>query len=72
MIDPKELELDAPGPAYRPRVIDGGVVGLDVERFAQTIALLEDYVDSLLAAEGPPPMDPLIDDDDLETRVSCF
>jgi hypothetical protein len=72
MIDPIELELDAPAPTYRPRVIDGGVVGLDVERFAQTIALLENYVDSLLAADGPPTMDPWIDDEDLETRVSCL
>jgi hypothetical protein len=72
MIDPIELEPDAPAPTYRPRVIDGGAVGLDVERFAQTIALLENYVDSLLAADGPPTMDPWIDDDDLETRVSCL
>jgi hypothetical protein len=71
MIDPIELEFDAPTPSYRPRVIEGGVVGLDVERFAQTMALLENYADTLLAIDGPM-MDPWIDDADLETRVSCF
>jgi hypothetical protein len=72
MIDPIELEFDAPATTYRPRVIDGGVVGLDLERFAQTMALLENYVDSPLAADGPPTMDPWIDDEDLETRISCL
>jgi hypothetical protein len=72
MIDPIELEFDAPATTYRPRVIYGVVVGLDVERFAQTMALLETYVDSLLAADGPPTMDPWIDDEDLETRISCL
>jgi hypothetical protein len=71
MIDPIELEFDVPAPTYRPRVIEGGVVGLDVERFAQTMALLENYADTLLAVDGPM-MDPWIDDEDLETRVSCF
>ena len=72
MIDPIELESDAPATTYRPRVIDGGGVGLDVERFAQTMALLENYVDSLLAADGPPTMDPWIDDEDLQIRISCL
>jgi hypothetical protein len=72
MIDPIELEFDAPAPPYRPRVINGGAVGLDAERVAQTMALLENYVDSFLAADGPPAMDPWIDDEDLETRVSCL
>jgi hypothetical protein len=72
MIDPIELEFDVPAPAYRPRVLEGGAAGISVEHVARTMALLENYVDSILAADGPPMMDPWIDDEDLETRVSCL
>ena len=69
MLDPIELEFDPPAAAYRPRVIEGG---LDLERFAATIAMLEHYVDSLIVADGPPAMDPWTDDGGLDIRLSCL
>ncbi|MEA2645533.1 MAG: hypothetical protein QOE92_616 [Chloroflexota bacterium] len=42
---------------------------LEVERLHATMVVLEDYVDSLLAAEEAPAMDSWIDDVDLELRV---
>jgi len=72
MIDPIELEFDASATAYRPRVIDGGVVGARRRALRPDHGALENYVDSLLAADGPPPIDPWIDDEDLEARISCL
>ena len=69
MLDPIELEFDSPAIPYRPRVIEGG---MDLDRFAATIAMLEHYVDSLIVADGPPTMDPWIDDDDIGVRLSCL
>ena len=69
MLDPIELEFDAPTTTHRPRVIEGG---MDLDRFAATIAMLEHYVDGLIVADEPPAMDPWIDDEDIELRLSCL
>ncbi|HXA41939.1 MAG TPA: hypothetical protein VNV65_03390 [Candidatus Solibacter sp.] len=45
---------------------------MDLDRFAATIAMLEHYVDSLIVADGPPAMDPWIDNDDIDVRLSCL
>lgn len=72
MIDPIELEFDSPSDRYRPRVINGGALPLEVERFAATMAMLEHYVESLIVADGPPTMDPWIDDGDIDVRLACL
>lgn len=73
MINPTELETRGErSQPYRPTVLDGGAMNIDLKRLTETMAMLENYVDSLLAAEGPPAMDPWIDDEDLATRMSCL
>ena len=73
MINPLAQENESPGRhAYRPRVLQGGAAALDIDRLSQTMAMLEDYVDSVLTLEGAPGIDPWVDDVDLETRMSCL
>jgi hypothetical protein len=45
---------------------------LDIDRLSQTMAMLEDYVDGIVALQGAPGMDPWVDDVDLETRMACL
>ena len=73
MINQLAQEIAAPARrATRPRVLEGGATALDIDRLSQTMAMLEDYVDSVLALEGAPSMDPWVDDVDLETRMACL
>jgi hypothetical protein len=73
MINPLAPEIEAPArPAPRPRVLQGGAAALDIDRLRQTMAMLEDYIDGMLALEGAPGMDPSVDDIDLENRIACF
>jgi hypothetical protein len=73
MINPLAHEIEAPPrQAQRPRVLQGGAIALDIEHLSQTMAMLEDYVDGVLALDGPPGMDPWVDDLDLETRMACL
>jgi hypothetical protein len=73
MINPLAHETPALArQAPRPRVLRGGAAALDIDRVSQTMAMLEDYVDSILALQGAPGMDPWVDDVDLETRIACL
>jgi hypothetical protein len=70
MIQTEELT----GATTRPRqvkvkVIQGGRE-LDLERFAETLAMLESYVDGVLAAAGLPAMDPGVDDQVVDVRLA--
>jgi hypothetical protein len=72
MIQTAELTPGAPGP--RPlnvRVIQG-VTELDLERFAETLAMLESYVDGVLAATELPAMDSWIDDEVMDVRLASL
>jgi hypothetical protein len=68
MINPLAPETEAPL-RPRPRVLEGGAAALDMDRLRQTMAMLEDYVDSVMSMDGAPGMDPWVDDVDLEARM---
>lgn len=56
---------------FSPRVLEGGML-FDVERLTQAMAMLEGYVDSMLAAYEPPALDPYIDEEDIRLRVASL
>jgi hypothetical protein len=60
-------------PVRRPiiRVIQGGKE-LDLERLAETLAMLESYVDGVLEAAELPAMDPWIDDQVMDARLASL
>ena len=70
MIQAEELTRQ---PARRPvvRVIQGGKE-LDLERFAETLAMLESYVDGVLEAAELPAMDPWVDDQVMDARLASL
>ena len=73
MINTLAHEIQAPTrQSPRPRVLKGGAARLDIDRLSQTMALLEDYVDSMLTLESGPAMDPRVDDVDLEARMASL
>jgi hypothetical protein len=51
--------------SFIPEVLDGGV-SLDINRLAQTMAMLEDYVDSMLAMDDPRPGSPWIEEESIQ------
>ena len=53
------------------RVIQGGKE-LDLERFAETLAMLESYVDGVLEAGELPAMDPWVDDQVMDVRLASL
>ncbi len=57
MIDPKRDRDPVTRPSFIPHLRDGGL-SLDVEHLAQTMAMLEDYVDAMLALDDPLPARP--------------
>jgi hypothetical protein len=57
---------------FLPRVIDGGVTQLKIRQLTETIARLEDYVESLIAAEGLADMDPWVDDEVDDLRLASY
>jgi hypothetical protein len=59
------------GPTFSPHVIEGGLM-FDVERLSQTMAMLEGYVESMLAAYEPPAKVPYIDEEDIRLRVASL
>ncbi len=67
-----QAEQLAPSPR-RPvvRVIQGGRE-FDLERFAETLAMLESYVDGVLEAGDLPSMDPWIDDQVMDVRLASL
>ncbi|MDQ6747257.1 MAG: hypothetical protein M3010_04010 [Candidatus Dormibacteraeota bacterium] len=71
MIQAKELTAT-------PRVPSTGAVparetaGLDIERFADALTMLELYVDGMLAATELPAMDPWVDDQVMDARLASF
>jgi hypothetical protein len=60
-------------PVRRPiiRVIQGGKE-LDLERFAETLAMLESYVDGVLEAAELPAQDPWVDDRVMDARLASL
>jgi HPt (histidine-containing phosphotransfer) domain-containing protein len=73
MINTLAQEIQTPPrQSPRPRVLKGGAATLDMDRLSQTMALLEDYVDSMLTLESGPRMDPWVDDVDLEARMASL
>lgn len=67
-----QAEQLSPRP-HRPvmRVIHGGKE-LDLERFAETLAMLESYVDGVLAAGELAAMDPWVDDQVMDVRLASI
>ena len=53
------------------RVIHGGKE-LDLERFAETLAMLESYVDGVLAAEELAATDDWVDDQVMDVRLASL
>lgn len=70
-----QTERLTPG-ASEPRPLKAGVIQggkeLDLERFAETLAMLESYVDGVLAATELPAMDPWIDDEVMDVRLASL
>lgn len=60
-------------PPRRPvmRVINGGKE-LDLERFAETLTMLESYVDGVLEASELSAMDPWVDDQVMDVRLASL
>ena len=70
------LNIERPGTArpataagFRPRVLEGARFQVDVGRLEATMAVLEDYVESMLAAEEGAAMDSWLEDLDVELRM---
>lgn len=72
MIQTEELtpRVSRPRPP-RVRVIQGARK-LDLERFAETLAMLESYVDGVIAATELPAMDPWVDDEVMDVRLASL
>jgi hypothetical protein len=59
-----------PTPALETN-LQGGQ-GLDIERFAGALAMLESYVDGMLAANELPAMDPWVEDEVTDARLASL
>ncbi|MDP9325648.1 MAG: hypothetical protein M3O87_03830 [Candidatus Dormibacteraeota bacterium] len=71
MIDAKDGIDTRNRPSFIPTVRDGGLT-LDLERLSQTMAMLEDYVDTMLAMGDPLPGSAQIEENDLKLRVASL
>ncbi|MEA2682562.1 MAG: hypothetical protein QOK05_890 [Chloroflexota bacterium] len=71
MIQTEELNYGAPRPRPKVRVIQGGRE-LDLELFSETLAMLESYVDDVLATNELPAMDPWVDDQAMDVRLASL
>ena len=71
MIDRKRDPDTVPRPSFIPQLLEGGL-SLDVERLAKTMAMLEDYVDTMLAMDDPRPGSPWIEEESIQLRVASL
>ncbi|GAC1328354.1 MAG: hypothetical protein NVSMB17_03660 [Candidatus Dormibacteria bacterium] len=70
MINPKST-FEGPARPRSFRVIQGGQE-FDLAKFADTLTMLESYVDSMLLANDLPAMDPWTDEDMLDARLASI
>jgi hypothetical protein len=71
MINPKPEQDRGPRTGFSPRILNGGLL-LDIERLTRTMAILEDYVDSMMALDEPLPQGPRIEEEELQLRVASL
>ena len=71
MINPNNDRETPTRPSFIPEVLDGGV-SLDINRLAQTMAMLEDYVDTMLAMDDPRPGSPSAEEESIQLRVASL
>ena len=57
---------------FLPRVIEGGATQLKIRQLTETISRLEDYVDSMIEAEGLADMDPWTNDEIDDLRLASY
>jgi hypothetical protein len=72
MIQVDQLKRTSPRRAVSMKVIQGGQGSLDIERFAEALTMLEFYVDGMLAATELPAMDPWVDDQVMDVRLTSL
>lgn len=72
MIQAEELTTATTRPRrVKARVIEGRGE-LNLECFAETLAMLESYVDDVLSAAELPAMDPWVDDQVMDVRLASL
>jgi hypothetical protein len=71
MINPDSETETVNRPSFAPRILEGGLT-LDLERLTKTMAMLEDYVDGMLALDEPLPLDPVIEEAEIQLRVASL
>ena len=71
MINPNPPTDTGLRPRFTPRILNGGLL-LDLERLAATMAVLEDYVDTLIALGEPLLSTTRIGEEELQLRVASL
>ena len=65
----RRVPEEPPERGFVPRIVESPAPAFDIDKFSATLTALEHYVDVLLAFDDPPPMDPWLDDDEVELRL---
>jgi hypothetical protein len=71
MIKAKDELVTPTRPSFIPQVLEGGLA-LDIDRLTRTMAMLEDYVDIMMAMDEPLPGSPRVEEDELRLRVASL